>query len=83
MDKYTDLHTGFNDPVTNIGGEMFESYFEARWQLQIFLENYKSKKTESDFYPLEMWPVFQNSDLRRKHFFIFFFGKLCTMIVTE
>lgn len=33
-------------------------------------------------YPLEMWPVFQNSDLRREHFFIFFLAN-CALWLSQ
>lgn len=83
MDKYTDLHTGFNDPVTNIGGKYLNHILKPVDNYKYFWKITNPKKQNLTFIHLKCGQSFKTVILGESTFSYFFFRKLCTMIVTE
>lgn len=84
MDKYTDLHTGFNDPVTNIGGKCLNHILKPVDNYKYFWKITNPKKQNLTFIHLKCGQSFKTVILgEREESIHIFFGKLCTMIVTE
>lgn len=72
MDKYTDLHTGFNDPVTNIGGKRLNHILKPVDNYKYFWKITNPKNQNLTFIHLKCGQSFKTAILGESTFSYFF-----------